>query len=124
VGGAEPGAERLLIEVKFTRDSRGRLSSVFATGHAEFGAFPDDVVCAAVSAILQAAYAGLEDVAKLQLDGKRLSGELVMHIPDAARERADVAAIVATAEISLEQLARQYPEHIRVRRESETETKR
>jgi|SRR5579872_5570013 len=103
-----------MVDVKFTRDSRGRLSSVFATGHAEFGAFPNDVVCAAVSAILQAAYAGLEDVAKLQFDGKRISGELKIHIPELARDRADVSAIVGTAEISIEQLARQYPDHVRV----------
>ena len=108
-----------MVDVKFMRDSRGRLSSVFATGHAEFGAFPNDVVCAAVSAILQATYAGLEDVAKIKLEGKRLSGELAIHIPEAARDRADVAAIVATAEISLEQLARQYPEHVRVTRNAE-----
>jgi len=105
-----------LVDVKFTRDSRGRLSSVFATGHAEFGAFPNDVVCAAVSAILQAAYAGLEDVARLRFDGKRVEGELTIRIPEAARDRQDVAAIVATAEVSLEQLARQYPEHVRVTR--------
>jgi len=108
-----------MVDVRFTRDSRGRLSSVFATGHAEFGAFPDDVVCAAVSAILQAAYAGLEDVAKLKFDGKRLSGELEIRIPEDARERADVAAIVATAEISLRQLALQYPDHVRVTAQSE-----
>jgi uncharacterized protein YsxB (DUF464 family) len=103
-----------LVEVVFTRDSRRRLSSVFATGHAEFGAFPNDVVCAAVSAILQAAYAGLEDVAGIPLDGRRDAGELSMRIPAEARERVDVAAIVRTAEISLEQLARQYPDHVRV----------
>jgi len=105
-----------LVDVKFARDSRGRLASVFATGHAEFGAFPNDVICAAVSAILQAAYAGLEDVAKLDFDGTRLAGELEIRIPEAARERTDVFAIVATAEVSLEQLARQYPEHVRVTR--------
>jgi uncharacterized protein len=105
-----------MIDVKFARDSRGRLSSVFARGHADFGEFPNDVVCAAVSAILQAAYAGLEDVAKLKLEGKRLTGELAIQIPDAARDRPDVAAIVATAEISLEQIARQYPDHVRIHR--------
>ena len=103
-----------MVEVRFTRDSRGRLSSLFATGHAEFGAFPDDVVCAAVSAILQATYAGLQDVARLEFDGRRASGKLSIPIPEAARERQDVSAIVATAAISLEQLARQYPDHVRV----------
>ena len=105
-----------MVEVKFVRDSRGRLSSVFAAGHAEFGAFPDDVVCAAVSAILQAAYAGLQDVARVRFDGKRIEGDLQIRLPESARDRADVHAIVATAEVSLEQLARQYPDHVRVTR--------
>jgi uncharacterized protein YsxB (DUF464 family) len=103
-----------MIDVTFTEDGRGRLSSLFATGHAEFGDFPNDVVCAAVSAILQATYAGLQDVARLQFDGTRVSGRLEIPIPAAARDREDVSAIVKTAAISLEQLARQYPGHLRV----------
>lgn len=105
-----------MIEVTFSKDSRGRLSSVFATGHAEFGEFPNDVVCAAVSAILQATYAGLQDVAHLQFDGTRVSGRLEIPIPLADRDRLDVGAIVETAAVSLEQLARQYPGHLRVTR--------
>ena len=108
-----------MIEVKFTRDSRGRLSSVFATGHAEFAVAAEDVVCAAVSAILQAAYAGLEDVARVKFDGKRLQGDLRIRIPEDARDRVDVAAIVATAQISIEQIARQYPDYVRVTTDSE-----
>jgi uncharacterized protein YsxB (DUF464 family) len=109
-----------MVEVEFVEDSRGRLSSVFATGHAEFGEFPTDVVCAAVSAILQAAYAGLQDVAHVQFDGKRVPGRLEIPIPPGDRERADVRAIVLTAAISLEQLARQYPGHLRVTRTVES----
>lgn len=103
-----------MVEVRFVRDSRTRLSSVFASGHAEFGAFPHDVVCAAVSAILQAAYAGLEEVARVRFDGTREPGDMRIQIPAGERERPDVAAILATAEVSLEQLARQYPDHVRV----------
>ena len=108
-----------MIEIKFVRDSRGRLSSVFAHGHAEFGKYDEDVVCAAVSAILQAAYAGLEEVARLKFEGKHIAGELEIHIPEAERERADVSAIVATAEIALMQVARQYPAYVRVTRDIE-----
>jgi uncharacterized protein YsxB (DUF464 family) len=109
-----------VIEINITEDSRGRLSSVFATGHAEFGEFPNDVVCAAVSAILQAAYAGLQDVAHVQFDGTHSSGRLEIPIPAGDRDRAEVSAIVQTAAISLEQLARQYPDHLRVTRTVES----
>ncbi|MBV8354798.1 MAG: ribosomal-processing cysteine protease Prp [Candidatus Eremiobacteraeota bacterium] len=103
-----------MVVVTFGRDRAGRLASAKATGHAEFGEFPNDVVCAAVSAILQAACAGLEEVARVPYEGSRTPGELSFLIPADARDRADVAAIVATAEVSLEQLERQYPDHVRV----------
>lgn len=103
-----------MIEVTFTKDSRGRLSSIFASGHAEFSIAADDVVCAAASAILQAAYAGLEDVAKIKFEGKRVSGELSIRIPESVRGREDVSAIVGTAAVSLEQISRQHPEFLRV----------
>ena len=103
-----------MLEVQIAKDSRGRLSSLFASGHADFAIQSEDVVCAAVSAILQADYAGLEDVAELRFEGKRASGELLMRIPEEARDRPDVAAIVTTAAISVEQIARQHPEYVRV----------
>src|ERR1700761_4083963 len=56
------GHRQRFAEVRFRRDSRDRLSSVFSSGHAEQGEPGEDVVCSAVSALLQAAWAGLTDV--------------------------------------------------------------
>jgi uncharacterized protein YsxB (DUF464 family) len=109
-----------MVEVTFERDSRERLSSVFARGHAESGEYPHDLVCAAVSAVLQAAYAGLQEVARLRFEGTRRRGNLRIKIPARSRGRADVAAIVATAEVALLQLARQYPKFVRVTRTLES----
>jgi uncharacterized protein len=109
-----------VVEITFGRDSRDRLSFVFARGHAASGEYPRDLVCAGVSAILQAAYAGLEEVARLRFEGSRRSGNLRIRIPARARERVDVVAILRTAEVSLEQLARQYPEFVRVTRTLES----
>ena len=109
-----------MVEVTFARDSRDRLSSVFARGHAESGEYPHDLVCAAVSAILQAAYAGLKEVARLKFEGRRRRGDLRILIPARARDRADVVAIVRTAEVALLQLARQYPKFVRVSNGSES----
>ena len=108
-----------MIEVVFRRDSRNRLSSVLATGHAFRGDPGQDVVCAAVSAILQSAWAGLTEVAGVPVSGRRESGDLEMRWPEGTREREDVVAIVRTAEVSIEQIARQEPEAIRCRREDE-----
>ncbi len=110
-----------MVEVRFRRDSRDRLSSVVSRGHAGRGEPGEDIACAAVSALLQAAWAGLTDVAHVRVDGHRRSGDLVMRWPEEARGREDVHAIVATAELAIEQIAKQYRDAIGFVREAEAE---
>ncbi len=110
-----------MLEVRFRRDSHDRLSSVFSTGHAGQGEPGEDVACAAVSALLQAAWVGLTDVAHVAVTGHRRSGDLLMRWPEDVRHRDDVRAIVATAELAIEQIAKQHRGAIRYVRESEAE---
>jgi uncharacterized protein YsxB (DUF464 family) len=109
-----------LLEVTFRRDSRQRLSSVFATGHADSAVAGEDVVCAAASAILQAAELGLAAYAQLG-DGvaERADGFMHVRVAAAERDRADVRAILGTAELAIEQLAHQFPVHVRYARSGE-----
>jgi len=102
-----------MVEVVFRRDSRLRLSSIFASGHAEFAVDADDLVCAAVSAVLQAARLGLERHARVGLKARQRPGEFFIGWPAGRRDDAAVEAIAATAQLAIEQLARQYPEHVR-----------
>jgi hypothetical protein len=104
-----------VVTVTFRRDSRNRLSSVFADGHAGWADAGEDVVCAAVSAILQAAWGGLTDHAHVDVEGERTGGRLAMRWPEAARDREDVVAIVATAELAVVQIASQFPKHVRAK---------
>jgi len=110
-----------MVEVRFRRDSRDRLSSVVSRGHAEQAEHGHDIACAAVSALLQAAWVGLTDVAHVTVTGHRRSGDLLMRWPDDARDRDDVQAIVATAELAIEQIAKQYGAAIRCFREREAD---
>jgi len=109
-----------MTEVVFREDSRQRLSSVFAAGHAEQGTHGEDIVCAAISALLQAAWAGLTEVAGVAVEGRREPGDLEMRWPEAARDRVDVVAILRTAELAIAQIARQEPRAVRYRRETES----
>jgi uncharacterized protein YsxB (DUF464 family) len=112
-----------MLEVIFRRDSRDRLSSVFASGHVQIAETSSDeysLVCAAVSAILQAARLGLEAHVKIPLEAAQQSGELSMRWPQSARDDERVVAIVETARLSVEQIASQYPTHVRVRADVET----
>lgn len=104
-----------MLEVIFYRDSRNRLSSLFAAGHADAGERGEDLVCAAVSAVLQAARLGLEAHAKVPLEVVQTPGELRIAWPANTRDDASVAAIVATAELAVRQIAAQYPDHVGVK---------
>ncbi len=105
--------------MRFHEDSRRRLSSIVAEGHAGWADAGDDIVCAAVSAIVQAAWLGLSEHAHVTVAGERTAGRLVMRWPVDSRDRDDVRAIVATVALSIEQIARQYPDHVRTERVSE-----
>jgi uncharacterized protein YsxB (DUF464 family) len=83
----------------------------------EYAIETDDVICAAASAILQAVRLGLEHYAGVAIDAKRRPFRL--RWPKARRDDEAVRAIVATAELSVEQLARQYPEYLTILRKRE-----
>lgn len=101
-----------MLHVTFSKDSRQRLSSVFARGHAGWADDGQDIVCAAVSAILQAARLGLEAHAQVPLRVMQQKGDLRLEVPEDRRDDPAVAAILSTAHLSVEQIARQYPEHV------------
>ncbi|MBV8148941.1 MAG: ribosomal-processing cysteine protease Prp [Candidatus Eremiobacteraeota bacterium] len=108
-----------MVEVIFYRDGQDRLSSVYAHGHSAFDEHGKDVVCAAVSAILQSLRVGLETYADVALDAFQDSGEFALRWPESARDDPSVRAIVTTAELSLERIAEQYPEEVRFAREKD-----
>lgn len=105
-----------MLEVTFYRDGRKRLASIRASGHAEAGSYGKDVVCAAASAILQATRLGLEKHCALELEAAQRSGDFHLRWPTKARSDAAVQAIVATAELSIAEIAKLYPSHVRLRR--------
>lgn len=103
-----------MVEIRVRKDSRDRLSSFFASGHAGWAESGEDVVCAAVSAILQAAWLGLAEVASVDVTATRADGRLELSWPSESRADSGVAAIVGTAALSVERIAAQYPDHVRV----------
>jgi hypothetical protein len=103
-----------LVRVTIRRDSRARLSSFFASGHAGWADAGQDVVCAAVSTLLQAAWLGLDEVAGVEVTGTRDSGRLELSWPAEARDDAGLRAIVETVARSIETLASQFPAHVKV----------
>jgi uncharacterized protein len=108
-----------MVIVTVERDSGGRFAVLSATGHADWDSAGSDVVCAAVSAILQAAWLGLERVAGVAVKGTKSEGNLVLRWPEGARAQGALMAIVGTAEVAIERIAEQFPDHVRLARETE-----
>jgi uncharacterized protein YsxB (DUF464 family) len=108
-----------LITVRIRKDSRGRLSSFLATGHAGWASNGNDVVCAAVSTVLQTAWLGLDEVAKVRVAGSRRSSRIELSWPEASRSRPLVRGIVQSAGRALDYLALQFPDHIHLTNEAE-----
>jgi uncharacterized protein YsxB (DUF464 family) len=75
------------------------------------------MVCAAVSAILQALRLGLETYAGIPVDAAQEPGDFHVRWPESARDEPALRAIVTTAELSIERIASQYPEYVRLTRE-------
>ena len=71
-------------------------------------------MCAAVSALLQAAWLGLTEVARVDVEATREAGRLTLAWDDAVRDDVALRAIVGTAALSVERIAAQFPEHVRV----------
>jgi uncharacterized protein len=105
-----------VLEVTFFRDERGRFAGISAFGHAEFDEYGQDIVCAAVSAILQAARLGLEHYAAGAMQATQEAGELRIILDEGERDREDLQAIVTTAELAVLQVARRFPEHVSLAR--------
>jgi uncharacterized protein YsxB (DUF464 family) len=104
-----------LVEIIVCEDGRDRPSSFLASGHAGWDEPGQDVVCAAVATILQSAWLGLSEVAHVDVAGStRGNGRLELRWPESAREDAAARAIVETAVRSVERIAHQYPDHVRV----------
>jgi uncharacterized protein YsxB (DUF464 family) len=113
-----------MVTVVVRRDAAGRLASLRADGHADWasprgGDGEYDLVCAAVSAILQAAWLGLTDVAGIAVSADRSGGRLRLNWAADARDLPAVAAIAGTAERAIEALAVQFPAHVALGRETE-----
>jgi uncharacterized protein YsxB (DUF464 family) len=113
-----------MLTITFYRDDRGRLSGFSARGHADFADDGQDIVCAAASAILQAARLGLEIHCTPKPETSQISGQLKLKIPVSQRDDEAVRAIVTTALASADQIARQFPEHVVVKEAAEARKRR
>lgn len=103
-----------MIEITAKRNRNG-LFALTATGHAGWGEHGGDIVCAAISTLMQALAVGLQDV--LALEGVREDSDpgvpSISLVWSGGGERAE--CIARTVYLSLQGVAASYPEYVTVR---------
>jgi len=94
----------------------GSISGFSSAGHAGYAESGSDIVCAAVSAILQTAYLGLAEVAGLSLGMEMKDGYMAVilekSLSDNSRHDADI--ILETMRKGLISLKNAYPEYLNI----------
>lgn len=103
-----------MIRIRITHDEEGRRSGFVARGHALTAPHGSDVVCAAVSMLLQSVLLGLDQVADVHPRWERKDGLLRCEVPRAALERESVRVLMDTMHMALVNVAAQHPDAIRI----------
>ncbi len=105
-----------MIRVRIDRDETGRVEGYHVEGHAGFGPRGRDIVCAGVSALVEATALGLQQVAMVPVKLETAKGKLACVIapeaPPESRNRAQL--LLGTMILGIRQIAAVYPKHIKV----------
>ena len=99
-----------MIKVSITKKS-GLITKVQAQGHSGYGPAGEDIICAGVSALLQALKIGLEELAGSELASIE-DGFLACPVsPDSQAQ-----FLARVIELSLTQMATAYPKYLQIER--------
>lgn len=99
-----------MVRVKYT--VKENTHTLLVSGHANYGEYGKDIVCAGVSALIQALIAWIEEnyykAECVSVDSK--DGEVII----ACDGGEEVAAVFYMTSIGLEQIADSYPDHVQI----------
>jgi len=95
----------------------GLIIGYHASGHSEYAASGEDIVCAAASIITQSTLLGLQEVAKVKITASKDDDKALLEVK--LHEQNDQAqTILKTMELALKNLQEQYPKYVQVKEEA------
>ncbi len=106
-----------MVEVYLEKNSKGELTGFIVEGHAGFEEAGQDIVCAAVSVLVQTTVLGLERILQVEFKEFHLhSGKLICRIQDISYKEAQekVRVLLQTMELGLQETASHYPDYVTV----------
>ncbi|MDN5332589.1 MAG: uncharacterized protein PWP45_1814 [Tepidanaerobacteraceae bacterium] len=104
-----------MIRITVTLDENERVRELSLKGHAGYAEYGRDIVCAAVSALVETAVLGLENVAEIRIFPVKKEGYFYLTLPENEEEQKLFKAfiILETTVLGLKDIARTYPAHVK-----------
>jgi uncharacterized protein YsxB (DUF464 family) len=104
-----------MIKIRIKPHPSGGYKSMEISGHAEYAEYGKDIVCAGVSALVETAVLGLENVVGIKPLVNKKQGFFILKLPDSMTEEEskNAAIILETIFLGLEDIAKSYPLNIR-----------
>jgi len=102
-----------MTDIRWYKD--GVLCGVHAKGHAEYNP-GNDIVCSAISCLLQTLYAGLEMRCFAKVHHEQKSGQFCIDVGIEDRNRERIDALFDSVIYGLELIAEKYPNNVKVER--------
>ncbi len=103
-----------MVTVRIIRNCKGQISQIHGRGHTNYAEHGKDIVCAAVSTLMQTAIMGLDKIAGIPLDLTVNEGSLdcIIKSPinSSQRDKADI--ILETMLIGLIDIKEQYGQYL------------
>ncbi|NMB24766.1 MAG: ribosomal-processing cysteine protease Prp [Firmicutes bacterium] len=103
-----------MVNIRIYRDTAGEIHRFAAKGHTGFAPHGEDIVCAAVSVLLQTAILGLEELAKAELSVEMSDGSLECRILAGKGNGIVTSTILNTMLLGLQAIETDYGDFIEV----------
>lgn len=101
-----------MITVDIKRNRQKAIEKIKVSGHAGYAPRGEDIICAGVSALTQAAVMGLERHLKRDIAVRQSNDALTVKLVEQPDELTD--AILETMLIGLWEIAKLYPKNVRI----------
>ncbi|NLY30579.1 MAG: ribosomal-processing cysteine protease Prp [Firmicutes bacterium] len=104
-----------MVRIEVYTDTAGRIHGFAAKGHSGFAPHGQDIVCAAVSVLLQTAVLGLKEVADIIPQAEVADGYLECYLAPDQAEQPKVEAVLQTMLVGLKAIEEEYGDYVSVR---------
>ncbi|MEW6606885.1 MAG: ribosomal-processing cysteine protease Prp [bacterium] len=105
-----------MVIVTVTRNPEGKIVGFSGTGHADFAKAGEDIVCAAVSALLQSTIKGLQEYVGINLEISKEKGSLEVRIKKIDQKflQLPTDAILETLVLGLKAIEKEYRKYMKL----------